>query len=343
MPASDVAAVKDGKLKTPVGDAPLIPLLLIMTGGYLAWFGVHYWRDQKTIWPTDVPKSVLQGKGVPVPVPAPSTAQADIASASAGGNTPGGPGSASGDQIASIAEADIGHCYVFGGAPGTDGKHCWDCSSACNWWIGKKAGLAIPGDKHYDGSSHGPDVASWIAWNGVERHALGNIKPGDILAWGPNQHMGIAVSSSEMVSAENPQLGTRKSTFQGFGVTPPIVLRLRATLGPKPGPQSKDALKNQATGKLLAARYGWSPSQSQSEWDSLVALWDGESGWSTTAANPSGAYGIPQALPGSKMAQFGRKWKTSAVIQIRWGLWYIEQRYGSPSAAWAHEQQFGWY
>src|SRR5258708_3854601 len=310
MPASDVAAVKDGKLKTPVGDAPLIPLLLIMTGGYLAWFGVHYWRDQKTIWPTDVPKSVLQGKGVPVPVPAPSTAQADIASASAGGNTPGGPGSASGDQIASIAEADIGHCYVFRGAPGT-------------------------------GSSHGPDVASWIAWNGVERHALGNIKPGDILAWGPNQHMGIAVSSSEMVSAENPQLGTRKSTFQGFGVTPPIVLRLRATLGPKPGPQSKDALKNQATGKLLAARYGWSPPQSQSEWDSLVALWDGESGWSTTAANPSGAYGIPQALPGSKMAQFGRKWKTSAVIQIRWGLWYIEQRYGSPSAAWAHEQQFG--
>ena len=63
-----------------------------------------------------------------------------------------------------------------------------------------------------------------------------------------------------------------------------------------------------------------------------------------TASNPStGAYGIPQALPGSKMASAGPDWQTSAATQIRWGLGYIESTYGSPCAAWSHEQADGWY
>ena len=56
-----------------------------------------------------------------------------------------------------------------------------------------------------------------------------------------------------------------------------------------------------------------------------------------------GAYGIPQALPGSKMATFGANWKDDAAVQIDWGLSYIAQRYGSPSAAWQHSEQTGWY
>lgn len=60
--------------------------------------------------------------------------------------------------------------------------------------------------------------------------------------------------------------------------------------------------------------------------------------------NPyTGAAGIPQAVPGSKMASAGPNWRTSARTQILWGLGYIKSRYGSPSAAWAHEAAHGWY
>jgi hypothetical protein len=76
----------------------------------------------------------------------------------------------------------------------------------------------------------------------------------------------------------------------------------------------------------------------------LDSLWARESGWNVYAKNPgSGAYGIPQALPGSKMASAGPDWQTSAATQIRWGLSYIDSTYGSPCAAWSHEQSTGWY
>ena len=75
----------------------------------------------------------------------------------------------------------------------------------------------------------------------------------------------------------------------------------------------------------------------------LDNLWTRESGWRTTASNPSGAYGIPQALPGSKMASAGADWRTNPATQIRWGLGYIDGRYGSPCNAWAHFQSRGWY
>jgi hypothetical protein len=76
----------------------------------------------------------------------------------------------------------------------------------------------------------------------------------------------------------------------------------------------------------------------------LNPLWDRESSWNVRAFNAySGAYGIPQAVPGSKMASAGRHWQTSARTQIRWGLRYIKDRYGSPAAAWRHELATGWY
>lgn len=76
----------------------------------------------------------------------------------------------------------------------------------------------------------------------------------------------------------------------------------------------------------------------------LDPLWKKESGWNHKASNPSsGAYGIPQALPGPKMASEGADWKTNPVTQIKWGLKYIKGRYGTPCAAWAHSQDVGWY
>lgn len=76
----------------------------------------------------------------------------------------------------------------------------------------------------------------------------------------------------------------------------------------------------------------------------LEALWTRESGWNTYAHNRgSGAYGIPQALPGRKMAAAGADWQTNPATQIRWGLSYIKSRYGTPAAAWNHFQKRNWY
>lgn len=76
----------------------------------------------------------------------------------------------------------------------------------------------------------------------------------------------------------------------------------------------------------------------------LVLLWERESGWNYRADNPSSdAYGIPQALPGSKMASAGSDWRTNPQTQIRWGVRYIKDRYGTPCAAWAHSEKVNWY
>jgi hypothetical protein len=92
--------------------------------------------------------------------------------------------------------------------------------------------------------------------------------------------------------------------------------------------------------QAMLGSFGWSSSQ----FTCLDPLWAHESGWSTTAYNAgSGAYGIPQALPGSRMASAGPDWQTNASTQIRWGLEYIRSTYGSPCAAYAHEEATGWY
>jgi hypothetical protein len=76
----------------------------------------------------------------------------------------------------------------------------------------------------------------------------------------------------------------------------------------------------------------------------LDALYVSESGWDVHADNPgSSAYGIPQALPGSKMSSAGPDWQNSAETQIRWGLGYIRDRYGSACAAWSYKQGHQWY
>jgi hypothetical protein len=91
----------------------------------------------------------------------------------------------------------------------------------------------------------------------------------------------------------------------------------------------------------MLRRKGWSPDY---QFPYLDKLWERESGWNTRAENPySGAYGIPQAVPGSKMASAGPNWQTSAKTQIRWGLDYIRGRYNSPRRAWLHEEADGWY
>ncbi|WP_308113023.1 transglycosylase SLT domain-containing protein [Curtobacterium aurantiacum] len=101
---------------------------------------------------------------------------------------------------------------------------------------------------------------------------------------------------------------------------------------PDPGSAQAIALEQ------VTAR-GWGTDQ----YNCLVSLWNKESGWRVNAYNPSGAYGIPQALPGSKMATAGADWQTNPATQITWGLNYIAGVYGTPCGAWGHSQANNWY
>ncbi|MDT0327931.1 aggregation-promoting factor C-terminal-like domain-containing protein [Nocardiopsis lambiniae] len=91
----------------------------------------------------------------------------------------------------------------------------------------------------------------------------------------------------------------------------------------------------------LVLDQGWPASEFS---DCLEPLWEKESNWNHTAQNPSsGAYGIPQSLPGNKMASHGSDWQTNPATQISWGIDYIKGRYGTPCGAWSHSQSVGWY
>ncbi|MCP2371661.1 hypothetical protein BJ978_002337 [Agromyces terreus] len=90
---------------------------------------------------------------------------------------------------------------------------------------------------------------------------------------------------------------------------------------------------------MMSSRYGWGADQ----FGCLVELWNRESGWNVYASNPSGAYGIPQALPGSKMSSAGADWASNPATQISWGLGYIADRYGSACGAYNTALSQGWY
>jgi len=140
-------------------------------------------------------------------------------------------------------------------------------------------------------------------------------------------------------------LVTGKPIAENVTVTSPLSTPGTAVIEPEgtSGMGSNPALLTgspRAIGKTMAAEMGWTGA----EWDALEKLWTRESNWNPKARNPSsGAYGIPQSLPHTKMPKAA--WpefaggSSSAVAQIRWGLNYIKQRYGSPRMAWAFWQR----
>jgi len=144
------------------------------------------------------------------------------------------PRQALGPELAAIAEGTIGHCYLYGGVPGPNFDQCWDCSSAVNSWVGHYGGQSIPGYPHgtYDGLAHGPNTTMWLADQGntvgsIPRAAL---VAGDIVCW--TTHMGLAISNTEMVSAENPTDGTRKGIIDGFMPGEVLTCLRLASIGP---------------------------------------------------------------------------------------------------------------
>ena len=90
----------------------------------------------------------------------------------------------------------------------------------------------------------------------------------------------------------------------------------------------------------LVISYGWN----ENDWNAFVQIINHESGWRVTAKNPkSGAYGLCQAYPASKMKSAGSDWRTNYKTQLKWCMGYIKGRYGSPSSAWSFWQKHHWY
>jgi hypothetical protein len=105
-------------------------------------------------------------------------------------------------------------------------------------------------------------------------------------------------------------------------------------------PPPADPSSAEVIGEDELVAFGFSKS---TQWPCLYDIWQQESGWNVYAENPSGAYGIPQSLPGDKMASVASDWQTNPKTQIIWGLQYIQQVYGTPCGAWAHEEADGFY
>jgi hypothetical protein len=130
----------------------------------------------------------------------------------------------------------------------------------------------------------------------------------------------------QILQAQNSNTSSSSQTTGGTGV---------ATMAAPANPTAA-----QATAKAMLASFGFASSQ----WSCLYSLWEQESTWNVYASNPSsGAYGIPQSLPGDKMASVAADWQTDASTQIRWGLGYIKSVYGTPCAAWQNEVNYGSY
>jgi hypothetical protein len=133
------------------------------------------------------------------------------------------------------------------------------------------------------------------------------------------------IAASQITS--DPSSGTSTSgTTGGTGIT---------TTPPPSNPTAAEA-----TAQSMLASFGFGSDQ----YTCLYDLWNRESGWNVYAENPSsGAYGIPQSLPGEKMASAGADWQTNAATQISWGLGYIKSVYGTPCNAWGNEEAYGYY
>ncbi|HMH89688.1 MAG TPA: hypothetical protein VK586_01255 [Streptosporangiaceae bacterium] len=208
---------------------------------------------------------------------------------------------------------------VSGGTPGKDSVHI----------------LAMPGEALVP-TRLVPHIAPFLGAHGVPGFAAGGIVPryaagGSINVSGAGSPAAIATmaatSHAALQSAVTAALEAGISKAQSAAAA-------AAFSGGAPGGAAigAGAAAAQAYAKSILHDYGWGPAM----FPPLQSLWNGESGWNYKAYNAaSGATGIPQSLPGSKMASAGADWRTNPATQIRWGLGYIKGRYGSPATAYS--------
>lgn len=153
-------------------------------------------------------------------------------------------------------------------------------------------------------------------------------------------------ATAEEIAAQRQSLRQQAAAVAAVaGATATKPPRAKAKRRPPARPRAnrsttRPALTPREMAKAMVAQHGWG----DAEFTCLDELWTRESGWDVHNENGgSGAYGIPQSLPGRKMAAFGSDWRDNPVTQIKWGLWYIADRYETPCGAWAHSQRYDYY
>lgn len=204
------------------GHTPVLPVVITLVGAFLTWFGVHYWRSDVK-YPTDPIKDVLTGKPLPDNSPDDAVLPASVAPATdavASGVQAVGRG-----VIAQQALKYQGAGYTWGGNASSIGE--WDCSSFVSKVLGQDCGLALPGghwgDPGFPPHSHGPTTLQYMLFGtGIN---LNDVEPGDLIV--STEHIGIAISKTQMISAESPQSGTGIASFPGgFPAGPPVYRRV---------------------------------------------------------------------------------------------------------------------
>ncbi|MCW2786488.1 MAG: hypothetical protein JWP74_3005 [Marmoricola sp.] len=183
--------------------------------------------------------------------------------------------------------------------------------------------------------------------SGIAAFATGMTVSAGVAAHGDAAKPSTAVSLSAGKPLSKVALGSRvEGTSRSGGNRPAQVNALKAAeLGSATGVAvTRSENLSQTDPKALALALMPQYGLLASDFDCVNDIWTQESNWNVRADNPhSTAYGIPQALPGKKMATVGADWRTDAETQIRWGLNYIHQRYGTACAAWSFKKAHGYY
>lgn len=191
------------------------------------------------------------------------------------------------------------------------------------------AGTVVPLAAAADSTLSEPSVA-------IDAPAIGQV---------PAMASGAAAALEDRTATERARAAQDKAERQAEKAARQKAKRAEAARSAAAEQTARSAARSAADPRSLAAsmaaeHHGWGADQ----FACLDSLWAKESEWNHTAQNPSsGAYGIPQSLPGDKMSSHGSDWRTNPATQISWGLDYISQVYGTPCGAWGHSQSVGWY
>jgi hypothetical protein len=163
------------------------------------------------------------------------------------------------------------------------------------------------------------------------------IPAGDIALAAPLSSFTVVGSTDDLAAYRQALLSKQTVAIEVTNETIKLLHEQRVQeLGYEPATTDPREIARQ----IMANKYSWGEDQF-SCYNSIIMR---ESKWIVSADNPhSSAYGIPQALPGKKMAAFGADWRTNPATQIRWGLDYVHARYGTPCGAWSFKRGHGWY
>lgn len=147
------------------------------------------------------------------------------------------------------------------------------------------------------------------------------------------QHQGITVRKKALIAAEKKKAAEKKAAEKKAAEKRKAAAKAR-------GYDPTETDPREIARQIMDNKYSWG----NGEFGCYDKLIKSESMWRVNATNPSsGAYGIPQSLPGNKMASAGSDWQTNPATQIIWGLQYVKQRYGTPCSAWGFKQGHNWY